>query len=217
MRQHSIKTALGVALLIGLPILALLPWAMQMPADAQTEPTATPTPASVHTESGCRFVANDLELVKAMYNHRGVAFPATPDRMSANFYDGDGNGVAYAWTIQQIAGAGGTFTASGTKTGAEGEAEYRLYFNYALKQARRNLLTMVKPAQWDVAFPLGYWGASHVFTHADWYMLDLGRVLNYDNPPHIKAGFTPVCYHLDTNPQVSDIATPTPTSTPDGG
>ena len=206
--------ALGVALLVGLPILALLPWAMQLPnVAAQTEPTATP--ASIHTESGCHFVANDLELIRAMYHHRGVDFPATPDAMSSRFYDAEGNGVAYAWTIHYL-GSGGTYTASGTKTGAEGEAEYLTYFNYALKQARRNLLTMVKPAQWDVAFPLGYWGASHAFAHADWYMLDLGRSLNYDNPPHIKAGFTPVCYHLDTNAQASDIATPTPTSTPVG-
>ena len=186
----------------------------QRGARAQTEPTATP--ASVHTESGCHFVANDLELIRAMYHYRGVDFPETPDRMRANFYDEDGNGVAYAWSIRHL-GYGGTYTASGAKTGADAEAEYRLYFGIALSNARLHLLTMVKTAQWDVAFPLGYWKASNAFTHADWYMLDLGHSLNYDNAPHIRTGFTPVCYHLDTNPQPGDIASPTPTSTPAGG
>ena len=204
--------AAGLALALGLAFGVTLLIPPQAPAavSAQTAPTATPTPSLVHAQTGCTLVANDLELLRAMYTTRGMTFPTTPDRMRANFFDGDGNAVTHSWEIASV----GYFPISGSGAGEQGFQDYLRGFNNALRDIRGHLISMVQPEGFTLAFPMDYPTNKHLWTHADWYLIDSGAQVNYDRAPSVRRGFGHTCYHLDTNPQPHEIHTPTPTSTP---
>ena len=220
MKKLMSNTSAYGALLCALGLFAFGLYALGVEIDsaqaefaAQTQPTATPRPTLVHTESGCRFVANDLELMKAMWRHRGLPFPTTPDAARRYFFDDEGVGISADWSITYIYG-GARRPFAPAKVGEAGFDEYKRAFQYALSDARTNLVSMAQPYGTQARFPLSYARSGFSYSHADWWLLDIGRVYNTDHVAHIREGFTPVCYHLDTHPERHEVVIATPTVTP---
>ena len=198
MKQHSIKVALGVALLMGLPVLALLSWAMAQTTPATAQSTDAPT-IRIHTESGCQFVANDIDLIKAAYRNRGLEFPTTPDIARGWFWNDAGNPIARSWVIKHV--DGNSNQGGGNSIGELGYDEYRGAFQNALSIARAAFISSDAIVDGiGYVWVLPYHKHAFTFVHVRWVLLDVVHG-------------EPVCYQLDTNPSPGVVVTATATPT----